>query len=75
MQAAFQKDTDCGVSKTINLPADSDRETVRQAYLRAYSQGVKGITVYRDESRELQVLNIGREGKKANLCRYRRDCE
>jgi ribonucleoside-diphosphate reductase alpha chain len=65
MQAAFQKSTDNAVSKTVNFPQQATKEDIAEVYMMAYEQGLKGITIYRDRSREGQVLTTGKKEEKA----------
>ncbi|MCD4760300.1 adenosylcobalamin-dependent ribonucleoside-diphosphate reductase [bacterium] len=67
VQAAVQKWTDSSISKTANAPADFTVEQTTQLYEKAYELGCKGVTIYRDSSREEQVLTTNADTEEKNL--------
>jgi ribonucleoside-diphosphate reductase alpha chain len=62
-QAAFQEFVDSAISKTCNFPRSATEQQVRDIYVMAFDLGCKGVTVYRDASRPMQVLSTGRTAK------------
>jgi ribonucleoside-diphosphate reductase alpha chain len=57
MQAVAQKYTDSSISKTVNAPNDHTQKEVQDLYMQAYKMGCKGVTYYRDGSRDISVLD------------------
>ncbi|MBW1713772.1 MAG: ribonucleotide-diphosphate reductase subunit alpha, partial [Deltaproteobacteria bacterium] len=70
IQAAFQEHTDNAVSKTINLAAGAGPEVVSQAVREAHRLGLKGLTLYRNQSRPKQVITPGLGSENCAACRF-----
>jgi len=66
MQAVLQRSVDSSISKTINMPENATVADVKEAYEMAWKMSLKGVTIYRDNSRSEQVLSTDRKDKTTN---------
>jgi ribonucleoside-diphosphate reductase alpha chain len=73
MQAAFQKYTDNAVSKTVNFSHEAGKDDVANVYMLAYEKNLKGITIYRDRSREGQPMSTGQGAPQAAVVEKKPD--
>ncbi len=73
MQAAFQKYTENAVSKTVNLPHDATPKDVLNVYNLAYELGCKGVTIYRNGSKDKQVLSFDKKDEKDSFSKAMKD--
>ena len=72
MQSAFQNHTNNAVSKTVNFRKEASVEDVNEVYWLAYEKGLKGITVYRDGSKDLQILNLSEKSNSSRQTKVKR---
>lgn len=75
MQAAFQKWTDNAITKTINMPASATPKDIEDAYIMAWKLGCKGLTVYRDKTKQDQVFEFGKKEEPIKSARKCPNCE
>lgn len=67
MQSAFQLHVDNAVSKTVNFVESATREDIKEVYILAYKNNLKGITVYRNNSRQFQPMNLDTKKKEPKI--------